>query len=107
MVSKNLTEDGQRKKWYAARKETLEYKSFELVDLCQAEVALFIRPYGEDNMFVFKSRPDFPEADSVRAFPGYYILLKMIGVRYRVQNTRRLCSEVKTPKSREKNARLD
>jgi hypothetical protein len=71
MVSKNLTEDGQRKKWYTPRKETLENKSFELVDLCQAEVALFIQPYGEDNMFIFRSRPDFPEAASVRAFPGY------------------------------------
>ncbi|PMD42324.1 hypothetical protein L207DRAFT_632110 [Hyaloscypha variabilis F] len=65
MVSKNLTPEGQRKKWYDPRKETLAKKSFELVRLCQSKVALFIEPYGENEMFVFKSHADFPEAYSV------------------------------------------
>jgi hypothetical protein len=68
MVSKNLTEDGQRKKWYTPRKDTLEYKSFELAELCETKVALFIQAYGEDSMFVFKSHSDFPNTDSVRTF---------------------------------------
>lgn len=69
MVSKNLTDDGQRKKWYDQRKPTVVKKCFELVDLCQAQVALFIQPCNEDFMFIFKSSPSFPDVNSVRAFP--------------------------------------
>jgi hypothetical protein len=90
MVSKNLTEDGQRKKWYDQRRPTVEKKAFELVYECQSKAALFIQPYGEeDYMFCFKSDPDFPpDLASVGAFRFYYITTK----RRQVSNL-----EMKTP----------
>lgn len=60
MVSKNLTPDGQRQKTFKPRKQTLEKKCHELVRDCQSDVALYIRAYGEDHIFVYQSRPGFP-----------------------------------------------
>ncbi|KAH7364900.1 hypothetical protein BKA65DRAFT_492224 [Rhexocercosporidium sp. MPI-PUGE-AT-0058] len=63
MPSKNLTPEGQRRKLFNQRMPTVEKKMNELVDVCKAEVALFILPHDDDEMWVFKSRLNFPSVN--------------------------------------------
>ncbi|KAH9205193.1 hypothetical protein DL95DRAFT_397886 [Leptodontidium sp. 2 PMI_412] len=63
MPSKNLTPEGQRRKLFNQRMPTVEKKMNELVDVCKAEVALFILPHDDDEMWVFKTRLNFPSVN--------------------------------------------
>lgn len=91
MPSKNLTPEGQRTKLFKQRMPCVEKKMNELVAKCRAEVALFILPHDDDEMWVFKTRLDFPNVNRVRTLPGLaYLIITSVGDHHRPAHPGRL-----------------
>jgi len=60
-MTKTLTEEGNRKKQCKPLTNTVFSKAIGLVEKVQADVAVFVKPYDEEIVLAYKSRPGFPD----------------------------------------------